>query len=147
VSSSSLLDSRLLMVTGKGGVGKTTFAASLARLKAAKGQRTVLCEIDAQRPAMGSIFNCEVGYKPTEVSERLSVCNLTWTEALVTYLQRSLPVSGLVRRILDNEVVNRFLDFTPGSRELAILSRVGQLVESYDAVVIESDPCVNGPMN
>ena len=132
-----LVDSRLVLVTGKGGTGKTTYAASIGRIKAAKGQRTIVCEIDSQRPAMPSIFGQSTAYEPQEVAPNLSVCNLTWTEALVTYLERSIPMSGIVRKILENEVVNRFLDFTPGSRELAILSRLGQLVEEYDAVVVD----------
>ena len=125
------------MVTGKGGTGKTTVAASLGRIKAAKGQRTVVCEIDVQRPAMASIFEQSIGYEPTNVAPNLDVCNLTWTEALVTYLERTIPMSIVIRKILDNDVVSRFLDFTPGSRELAILSRLAQLTEQYDAVVVD----------
>ena len=43
-----LLDRRLLFVTGKGGVGKTSVAAALAALAAAQGRRTLLCEIVAK---------------------------------------------------------------------------------------------------
>ena len=43
-----LLDRRLLFVTGKGGVGKSTVAAGLALLAAQQGKRTLVCEVDAK---------------------------------------------------------------------------------------------------
>ncbi|HEY1418738.1 MAG TPA: ArsA-related P-loop ATPase, partial [Myxococcaceae bacterium] len=43
---SGLLDRRLLLVTGKGGVGKSTIAASLALRLASAGLRTLLCEVN-----------------------------------------------------------------------------------------------------
>ncbi|MGH9296534.1 MAG: ArsA-related P-loop ATPase, partial [Acidimicrobiales bacterium] len=41
-----LLSRRLLFVTGKGGVGKTTVAASLGLLAAEQGKRTLVCEVE-----------------------------------------------------------------------------------------------------
>jgi anion-transporting ArsA/GET3 family ATPase len=43
-----LLDRRLVFVTGKGGVGKTTMAAALGLLAAQRGKRTLVCEVDAK---------------------------------------------------------------------------------------------------
>jgi anion-transporting ArsA/GET3 family ATPase len=43
-----LLDRELLFVTGKGGVGKTTVAASLGLFAARQGKRTLVCEVDAK---------------------------------------------------------------------------------------------------
>src|SRR3954451_852803 len=43
-----LLDKRLVFVTGKGGVGKTTVSACLARVAARRGKRVVVCEVAAE---------------------------------------------------------------------------------------------------
>ncbi len=45
---SGLLDKRLVIVTGKGGVGKSTVALALAMAAAERGKRTILCEVSAQ---------------------------------------------------------------------------------------------------
>lgn len=137
MSLNELLQSRLLMVTGKGGTGKTTFAAALGVLASVKGKRVVVCEVDTQRPALPAIFQREVHFMPVEVAPNLAACNITWAEALQAYLGRSLPMKRLVKMVLDNPLISRLLDITPGSREVVILSRVGNLLEEYDLVVVD----------
>lgn len=132
-----LLDGRLIMVTGKGGTGKTTYAAALAVLAAAKGRRTCLCELDIQRPSMAAIFDASPTFTPEPVRENLDLCNITWQEALRAYLYSMIPMKRVVMRILENQIVSRFLDFTPGSQELVTLSILGNLVEEYDCVVVD----------
>jgi energy-coupling factor transporter ATP-binding protein EcfA2 len=137
VSVHDLLDGRLVMVTGKGGTGKTTYAAALAVVGAAQGQRTVFCEIDTQRPSAAAIFGEPPPFEPVAITDKLHVCNIHWDGALVAYLTRMLPVRRLVKAVLDNQVVQRVLDAAPGTREVAFLSRIGQLVEEYDLVVVD----------
>jgi anion-transporting ArsA/GET3 family ATPase len=53
------------------------------------------------------------------------------------FIQKMVPVRRVVKLVLDNKIVNRFLDFTPGSRELVTLSRLGTLVGDYDLIVVD----------
>lgn len=133
----TLLDSRVLWVTGKGGTGKTSYAAALAALGAAKGKRTLLCEVDTSRPAMSAIFSHEDSFEPTQVAPNLDLSNVNWDGALAAYVQTYIPVRRLVKSVLDNRVVRRFLDFAPGARELFILSAIVSRVEDYDLVVVD----------
>jgi anion-transporting ArsA/GET3 family ATPase len=137
MSVATLLDGRLVMVTGKGGTGKTTYAAALGLLGAARGRKTVVCEIDTQRPSLAPIFGARPPFKPLEVRPGLSICNIRWKGALAAYVAHMVPAGRLVVRILHNQVIGKFLDFTPGSREVVILSRIGQLLDEYDLVVID----------
>jgi len=132
-----LLDSRLIMVTGKGGTGKTTYAAALAMLAAARGRRTLLAEVDSQRPAFTPIFGEEPAFEPVEVRDRLEICNVTWEESLKRFLRRLVPSRRLVSMILDSAAVNRFLDFVPGSQEIVTLSALGEHLADYDLVVVD----------
>lgn len=132
-----LLDSRLVLVTGKGGTGKTTFSTALAFVAAAQGKRVLLAEIDSQRPSLTPIFGVEPGFSPTPVNDQLDIANLTWQEALQNFLTGLVPSRRIVRLILSNQLVGRFLDFTPGSREIVTLSALGDLVERYDLVIAD----------
>lgn len=137
MSVASLIDSRLVMVTGKGGTGKTTLAAALAVVAAAKGKRVLLCEVDNQRPSLTPIFDAMPVFKPVEVQKGLSISNILFTEALEDFIQNVVPVRRFVRMVLENKVVGRFLDFAPGSRELVALTRLATLVQQYDLVVVD----------
>src|SRR5580693_505643 len=65
VTAPGLLDLRLVFVTGKGGVGKTTVAAALAQLAAERGKRVLACEVDAKGD-LSSLFEAA----PTGFTER-----------------------------------------------------------------------------
>ncbi len=133
----SLQSARLLLVTGKGGTGKTTTAAALAVLQAAKGRKTLLCEVDSQRPSLDPIFGVASTFDPKRVTDRLDVANLVWPASLAAYLARTVPMGRMVAAILDNEIVRRFLDFVPGSQELVTLSAIVDQLEGYDVVVVD----------
>ena len=132
-----LLNSRLILVTGKGGTGKTTVSAAIGRLSAERGVRTIVAEVDTFRPALTPMFGKKPTYEPLAVAPRLDICNISWREALVEWLRAHVPGQRIVRKILDNKLVQTFLDATPGVREIVILSRVITLLENYDRVVID----------
>lgn len=132
-----LLESRLVMVTGKGGTGKTTFAAALAVLAAQKGKRTILCEVDSQRPSLTAVFKVEPRFAPIKVRPNLEFANLVWDASLSAYIETVVPSRRVTQMILSNPIVGKFLDFTPGSREMVILSTIGALAEKYDLVVVD----------
>ncbi len=132
-----LFRSRVLFVSGKGGTGKTTLAAAVARLASAQGRRTLAVELDAQRPSFTAIFGRAPTYQPVEVAPNLSIANLTWLESLDDWLRTIVSVPRVVRLITHNRVVGLFLEATPGARDLAVLSRVMQLAAQYDLVVVD----------
>lgn len=132
-----LLKSRLILVTGKGGTGKTTVSAALGRLSAERGERTIVAEVDTFRPALTPMVGQRPVYKPKAVAPNLHICNISWRDALVEWLKGHVPGQRVVRRILDNNLVQTFLDATPGLRETVILSRVVTLLEQYDRVVVD----------
>ena len=133
----SLVDGRLVLVTGKGGTGKTTMAAALAILAAQRGRRAVLVEVDVQQPSLDAIFRVRLGSELVGVRPRLDIGNLEWRPCLADAIRRLVPVGRVVQRILDHPVIQQFLDFTPGSREVVMLSAIAHLADTHDIVVVD----------
>lgn len=132
-----LVFGRVVLVTGKGGVGKTSVSAALGRLAAAQGRRVLIVEADAQRSALGPLFGADVSYEPVEVAENLSICNVTWYEAMHEWIERVVPSARIVDLILANPLVRLFLDATPGNREVVTLSKLVWLREDYDLIIVD----------
>jgi len=128
---------RLILLTGKGGTGKTSVAAALGRLGAAEGRRTLVVEIDTQHSALAEVFGVTPGYEPTEVLPGVWGANLTFGPALVDWLDQTVRAAKIVKLILANQMVQLFLEATPGAREIVILSKVVALLEQFDQVVVD----------
>ena len=132
-----LIWGKVILVTGKGGVGKTSVAASLGRLAASQGRRTLVLELDAQNPSLNAVFAAKARYEPVEVQPNLFIANLDWLNALKEWVERVIPAKRIVERILENHIVQLFLDATPGNREVVTLSKLVWLSGEYDLVVVD----------
>ncbi|HEY8639240.1 MAG TPA: ArsA-related P-loop ATPase, partial [Solirubrobacterales bacterium] len=66
-----MLEKRLLFVTGKGGVGKSTVAASLGLAAAARGKRTIVCEIGSQEHTSRLFNRAQVGFHEVQLEDNL----------------------------------------------------------------------------
>lgn len=135
-----LLERRLLFVTGKGGVGKTTVAAALGWLGAAKGLRTLVCEVDAKGNLADSYECGVIGFRPRQVTDGLWAMAMDTEESLKEYLRLQMRVP-LVARI---GPLARSLDFVasaaPGVKEILTVGKLCYEVREgrWDLVVVDA---------
>ena len=129
-----LLEHRLVIVTGKGGTGKTSVAAALALAAAAAGRRVLVAETgrDEHVPRLIAPGGPRAGYAGRELRPGLRVMRVDPYEALTEYLQLQLRVPGLVSRAMKNKGFRQLMDAAPGWRELITLGKVWQLGEQRD---------------
>ncbi len=121
---------RLIFVTGKGGVGKTTFVTSLGMYLASLGRKVLLAEVDNAKPTIGGYFDRPIGFSPVRVAVNIDAVNIDFMGALRAFLYEAVPMDRLVRLILRNRIVRTFLIATPGAREMVVLGRVRQLAQA-----------------
>src|SRR5437899_4547219 len=87
-----LLDRRLLFVSGKGGVGKSTVAAALGLLAAERGKRTLVCEMDAKGNLADFFEAGRTTYRPREIQPGLFAMSMDTEESLSEYLRLQLKL-------------------------------------------------------
>jgi anion-transporting ArsA/GET3 family ATPase len=124
VAAPDLLDRRFLVVTGKGGVGKSTVAAALALEAARAGKKVLVCEADAQERIAPLLGARPSGAVAREVRENLWTVNVQPPAAMREYGVMVLRFKALYDVVFENRVMRYFLRAVPGLAELVILGKV-----------------------
>ncbi|HUH80650.1 MAG TPA: ArsA family ATPase [Solirubrobacteraceae bacterium] len=142
---SSLLDRKLLFVTGKGGVGKTTMSCALALAAAAEGRRTIVVEVGEQS-RLPTLFGVKAPSPGTiaELRDGVSSISIDPDRALLEWLQ---ALGGRVpgRVLASSSTFSYFAAAAPGAKELVSMVKIWQLTRGahkrrggYDLVVVDA---------
>jgi anion-transporting ArsA/GET3 family ATPase len=133
--STPLFAHRLLIVTGKGGTGKTSVAAALALAASRRGLRVALAEVgrDEHVPRLLAPGSAPVGHAGRELQPGLTALRIDPYAALAEYLGLQLGLPALVSRVLDNRAFRQLMDASPGWRELITLGKVWHLEQMRQA--------------
>ncbi len=149
-----LFDKTLLYVTGKGGVGKTTVSAALGLAAAARGRRTIICEVASQE-RVSRAFAREGVQREVEVelAENLWAISIDPELALQEWLGKQLGGGPALRLLTRSSAFQYFVAAAPGAKELITIGKVWELAQlerwtaknrHYDLVVVDAPASGHG---
>jgi anion-transporting ArsA/GET3 family ATPase len=126
-----LASRKLLFVTGKGGVGKSTLSAALGLVLARSGKRVLLLELDPRESLYPLLDVDPSGGAMVQVLPNLYLQNLKPRSVLDAVVREQLRIELLWRRVLASTVYQHFAEGAPGLTELAVLGHVFRVVSGH----------------
>ena len=146
-----LLDRRLIFVTGKGGVGKSTVATALGLVAARAGLRTIVAELSSQEHVQRAFAQRAAQFQEVELAPGLFTISIDPQRAMEEYLR--VKVGALGHALSASRLFHAFAMATPGMRELLSIGKVWELAQlqrqtrgaaPYDFVVVDAPATGHG---
>jgi anion-transporting ArsA/GET3 family ATPase len=146
-----LFTRRLIFVTGKGGVGKSTVATALGVLAARRGLRTIVAELSGQERVQRTFARTGETFEEVELSDGLFAISIDPQHAMEEYLRVKTGAVG--QALGSSRLFHAFAMATPGMRELLSVGKVWELsqhqrrtddADAYDLVIVDSPAAGHG---
>ena len=148
-----LFDKRLIIVTGKGGVGKSTVALAIGMAAARSGKKTIVCEVAAQEGISRVFHHADVGFHEIEMDENLWAISIDPDESMREYVLLQLRVKAARDLLFRSRMFTYLAAATPGLRELVTIGKIWELAQgkrkvkgarNYDLVVVDAPATGHG---
>lgn len=151
-SRSGLEHKRFVIVTGKGGVGKTTVCAAQALALAARGKRVLVAMCNAKERLSLMLGSKPIGPEVSLAAPNVWAVNIDPTRALEEYGRLVLKSRVLYSLLFDNKYVRSFFRMVPGMQEWTMLGKAWwhttELTEAgdplYDVVILDAPATGHG---
>lgn len=119
-----MIQRKLILVSGKGGVGKTTISGAIAKLLSESGHRTLWVQFDD--PLFPKALNPQFSYLHCDPLDSFS-----------EYVHRKIPLKPLVDLFIKNRLVRYLAHIAPGIRELVMIGKIWNESKIFDHVVVD----------
>jgi len=147
-----IFDKRLLIVSGKGGVGKSTLCSAFALSASRMGKRVLVVEMDEKERISRLFGTPEVGYEGAFVHPNIYVRNLLPTLAMNELVETQISVKTLAKQILGSPIYSYFVAAAPGLKEFVTLGKIMMLEDEkerggkpkYDIIIVDAPATGHG---
>lgn len=140
-----LLKPKILIVSGKGGVGKTTVAAALALVAARAGHKVCIAEVD-QKGTLPRLFGgAQLNYEPREIAPGVWGMNIVPEEALAEYLDVQYHMKRISKAFTSTHFVDYITTAAPGLKDILVLGKIWYLEkdrsgrqDEFDTIIVDA---------
>ncbi len=146
-----LIRRRLILVMGKGGVGKSVMTAVVGQMLASRGRRALILEVDPRENLHQLLDIPPSGGEIAAVAENLHLQNLKPSQVVDWIVERQVKIGFLVRRVRRSPIYHRFVEGAPGLTQIAILGHALRLARgdfpaapALDTVVLDAPATGHG---
>ncbi|MGZ8752882.1 MAG: ArsA-related P-loop ATPase [Acidimicrobiia bacterium] len=129
--------SRVLIVAGKGGVGKTTVTASLATAAARAGLSVLIVEVEGKSGLSAAFGMPDLGYAEIDLAPGIRARTLTPDHALVDYLDTH-GMKRISKRLARTGTLDVVATAVPGMKDILVLGKVKSLERAADLVLVDA---------
>jgi len=147
------LEKRILFVTGKGGVGKSTVAIALGIRAALEGKRTIVVEVSSTENASRVFRQADVGFKEVEMRNNLWAISIDPEDSMREYVLLQLKVKAMRDLLFRSRMFTYLAAATPGLNELVTIGKIWELAlddrklkhgRKYDLVIVDAPATGHG---
>ncbi|MFP5299431.1 MAG: ArsA family ATPase [Actinomycetota bacterium] len=137
------LQPKILIVSGKGGVGKTTVSAALALVAARAGRRVCIAEVDRKGTLPKLFGGAELTYEPREMASGVYGMNIVPDEALAEYLDVQYHMKRISRVFASSHFVDYITATAPGLKDILVLGKIWYLEQgrtggNFDTIIVDA---------
>ena len=138
---------KILIVSGKGGVGKTTVAAALALVAARQGHKVCVAEVDRKGTLAKLLGGGELTYEPAELLPGIWGMNIIPDKALEEYLQVQYHMRRFSRVFTSTHFVDYITTAGPGLKDILVLGKIWYLEQDraargteqgFDTIIVDA---------
>lgn len=149
----NFLEKRVVFVTGKGGVGKSTVAIALGIRAALEGKRVIVVEVASTENASRIFRQAEVGFKEVEMANDLWAISVDPEDSMREYVLLQLKVKAMRDLLFRSRMFTYLAAATPGLNELVTIGKIWELAQldrrvkhgrKYDLVIVDAPATGHG---